>query len=225
MTHRFFVSSAHVSLVALTTSLALTACAKPSGFPAEKTEALVTRGLDARCRLVSIGSRETLPGGHDQQRVAVHYEADCTPENGQTARRLKAVMTFSRAPDSIDGEPWIKVENRYEDDPPAARGAQAASPGPAATSASNAWSDGPECDAVLTRVAADVLPCLDSAAPDAAQQIRDWMQQARTEYRIHGDVSQRAAALLVLDEACLHQWRYRNKMLADDRPTQGCALR
>ena len=60
------------------------------------------------------------------------------PNAGAAPNERGASMTFSRAPDSIDGEPWIKVENRYEDDPPAERGAQAASPGPAATSASNA---------------------------------------------------------------------------------------
>lgn len=225
MTFRPAASVVHVSLVALIASLALTACTKPFEFPAEKTEALVMQGLDAKCRLVSIGNRETLQGGRDQQRVAVHYEADCTPENGQMAHRLKAVMTFSRTPESSDGEPWIKVDNRYEEDPPAARVAQTASPTPAAAPASNTWSDGPECNAVLTRVATEVLPCLDSAAPDAAQQVRDWMERARTEYRIHGDVSQRAAALMELDEACLHQWKYRNKMLADDRAMQACALR
>jgi len=32
------------------------------------------------------------------------------------------------------------------------------------------------------------------------------------------------AALMQLDEQCLQQWRYRNKLLADDATLRSCAL-
>lgn len=97
---------------------------------------------------------------------------------------------------------------------------------PRATKASNAgdYSDAPECDAVLQKVATDVVPCLRRAHPENAQLLEDWLQQARRDFRLHGDVSEREGALRQLEENCGQQWRYRNKMLADDSAMRSCAL-
>jgi hypothetical protein len=206
-------------------SLSLSACTRSTDFPVDQTETLVTQGLDARCGLATIVSREELPAVDGLKRVAVHCEANCVPDGGDIPHRVKAVMTFSQSHGSFGARPWTKAGNHYEPDPPVASVAAPALREVVAASAANAWSDAPECNAALTRVAAEVLPCLDKASPESAQQMRGWMERAREEYRVLGDVSQRAAALLVIDENCLQQWRYRNKMLADDSTMRSCSLR
>jgi hypothetical protein len=213
------------STIVLALSLLLSACTRSTDFPIEQTESLVTQGLDVRCALITIVGREDLPADGELKRVAVRYEADCIPEGGNVPYLVKAVMTFSQSHGSFGARPWAKVDNRYEPDPAIASVAASALREAAVASASNAWSDATQCNAVLTRVATEVLPCLDKAAPDSAQQMRGWMEQARVDYRVLGDVSQRAAALMAIDERCQQQWAYRNKMLVDDATMRSCVLR
>jgi hypothetical protein len=226
MTDRFVVALPRLPLMgALVSCLLLSACGATSDFPAASADALVTQNLEPRCQFVAVVGREALPSSDGLERVAVRYETDCVPEGGQKAWRRTAVMTFGQRQEWFGQKPWMKLDNRYEPDRPAAQAA------PAAVSESNAvqtageWSDAPECNALITRVATEVAPCLDKVDPDTAQQLRDWLARVPTEFRVLGDASQRTAMLMETEERCLHQWRYRNKMIAGDRALKTCALK
>ncbi len=117
-----FLHHAPSSTIVLALSLSLSACTRSTDFPVDQTETLVTQGLDARCGLATIVSREELPAVDGLKRVAVHYEANCVPDGGDIPHRVKAVMTFSQSHGSFGARPWTKAGNHYEPDPPVAFG-------------------------------------------------------------------------------------------------------
>lgn len=208
----------------LLSCLLLVSCSS-GDFPAERTETLVAQQQVGSCKLARITERKPLSSVEALARMAVHYEADCLPDGGTQARRLRYVMTFSQR-DGWLGKSWIMTDNQIEADPlpaPATAATTATAPG-AAESSATPWSDAPECNAALTRVAAEVVPCLQQADPATAQEMQDWLQRARYDYRLHGDVSQREAALLKMDEECLYQWKQRNRILQGEAALRRCAL-
>ena len=204
----------------LASSLALVGCSGANDFPKDSVDALVAESMDPRCRLVSVESVQALATTDDLQRVAVRYAADCVPEGGKLSRRLQATMTFRQRHEWFGFKPWTMAHNLVEQDPPRATATAATAlptvPASTATPALAGFADSPECDATLRQVAQQVVPCLRQVHPESAQHIEDWLLRAGDEYRLRGDVSNRDAVLMQLDEGCLQQWRYRNKLLADD---------
>jgi hypothetical protein len=87
------------------------------------------------------------------------------------------------------------------------------------------WSDAPECNAVLKRVALEVVPCLAQIDADVAREFGEWLEHARTRFRLPNDPSGRELALLRIDDGCLQEWRLRNRLIGDEARFKQCALR
>ena len=212
------------SLGVVLSSLLFASCSKLGDFPTSDTESLITKNIGNPCKLVSVLEHKPLAPVNDLQRVAVRYEADCLPEGGQEARRIRYVMTFNQREDWF-GKEWVKFDNSIESDPLPAAGAAGIRTQPAAASAATEWSEAPECNAMLKRFATEVVPCLAEADPELAGQLREWLETGKSNYRLNGNVSQREAALLQIDEDCLYQLRTRNKMIGQEPKLKQCALR
>lgn len=213
-----------VCLGVVLSSLWLASCSGQGDFPDANTESLVSQHLDSRCKLASVLERQPLQPVNGLARVAVRYEADCLPEGGQLARRLRYVMTFGPQ-EKWYGQEWVKLGNSLESDPLPTTATAGTPAQTSVASTTTEWSEAPECNAVLKRVATEVVPCLASADAQLAAQLGEWLERAKADYRLNGTVSQREAALLQLDQECLHQWKYRNKMLNDEPRLKQCALR
>lgn len=225
MKDRLFVSPSRLACLGVVlSSLLLASCSKLGDFPTKDTESLVTKNMGSQCKLVSVLEHKPLAPVNDLQRVAVRYEADCLPEGGQQARRIRYVMTFDQR-ESWFGKEWVKFDNAIESDPLPAAGAASTLTQTAIATAATEWSEAPECNAALKRVATEVVPCIAQVDPELAGQLRDWVESAKIGYRLYGNVTQREAALLQLDQDCLYQWNARNKMIGEEPKLKQCALR
>jgi len=95
----------------------------------------------------------------------------------------------------------------------------------AVATATTEWSDAPECNAVLKRVAVEVVPCLAQVDADVAREFGEWLEHARTQFRLPNDASGRELALLRIEDGCLQEWRLRNRLIGDEARFKHCVLR
>lgn len=95
----------------------------------------------------------------------------------------------------------------------------------AIATATTEWSDAPECNAVLKRVELEVVPCLAQVDADVAREFGEWLEHAKTRFRLPNDTSGRELALLRIEDGCLQEWRLRNRLIGDEARFKQCVLR
>ncbi|MGL6291318.1 MAG: hypothetical protein ACRC2H_11555 [Silanimonas sp.] len=191
----------------------LTACSRSA-----PTEQDVSRGLGTRCTLVS---HEAFVNVSEDARglrlVSTRFQADCTPESGITKRRIAGTMFFDQWQDWFS-KSWSHKSTELDVDRLAARAATT----PDSASSRLTYSDGPECNAKLERVATNVLDCLSETDPKSAQYLFDALEQFKHHSRLFGGVASENLALIELEDRCMQQLSIVLRQLPTDERTKAC---
>ena len=164
MTATFTVRHALLFIAVSSTAL-LVGCGQ-----ARPTEQDVVRNIGAGCTLVShekfVKISEDSKGF---QVVSTKFQADCTPQGGTIKRRITGTMVFDQWQDWFS-KSWSFKATTLDVDR-LAKTAQS----------KLMYSDGPECNARLERVATEVVACLQTLDPKSAERLNAWLEQAKNQ--------------------------------------------
>lgn len=203
------------ALFAVLSLTLLAGCGAEIPYPGKEA---VTRSGGPGCTVVSVQDMERLPEKKPgYRRVAYAYEADCVPEGGTTARRVRARMVFEEySPGEMmgGGKAWSGDRELLDD----AVGSQASGKGTVTLSST-------DCTAYVQRVVNDVLPCLREQMPELVaplqQQVDAYWQKASFE----AVTRNQAAAEIAYDAQCLHRWHQINRQLPSGNAPGACGLK
>lgn len=73
--------------------------------------------------------------------------------------------------------------------------------------ADTTYSDAPGCNALVTRIADEVLPCLQRVNPGMAGPLQSMIDTFRTSARLQPDVASRIEVIRQVEENCESHWR------------------
>jgi hypothetical protein len=140
--------------------------------------------------------------------VEIDYEAQCTPAGGRIARKVLGTLVFDEYQNWYT-KAWSMRQRNLKPDP-----AESSATGPSAKTTAEAaaaslpYSDGPECNALVTRVVAEMVPCLRAFDTQSADGLLRAVEQTKQNARLFGAAtSNRNAALNALEENCREYWR------------------
>ncbi|MEO5559437.1 MAG: hypothetical protein ABIO49_06490 [Dokdonella sp.] len=191
-------------LLALLASLCIS-CGSGHDFP-EQVD--VERSMKSGCRLVSMTGIEAVAEiGADKQVFATHYVADCTTHDGSPSERIAGVITLRKQADWLGlRAAWVAGSNRVaEPEPPAALAKSIDAITSAA--ADTMYSDGPGCNALVKRIAEEMVPCLQAIKPEMGERLHAAINTFRHNPRLSGGLPNRDAVLMRIDEECESYWR------------------
>lgn len=187
----------------------LTACAQPS-----PTEQHITRQLDKGCTLVShekfVKVAEDAKG---LKEVSTKFQADCAPEGGAIKRRITGTMVFDQWQDWFS-KSWSHKSTQLDVDK-LPKKVESAAP-------KLAYSDGPECNAKLERVATDVAACFQEIDPKSAAYITNSLEQFSQNSRLFGSTTSENSALIQLENRCTEQLSMMMRHLPTDEKSKVC---
>jgi hypothetical protein len=87
------------------------------------------------------------------------------------------------------------------------------------------YSDAPECNALLHRIAEEVLPCLQRVSPEIGQRLETALAAARTSPRLKGEQAGRKDVQMRVEEACREHWSQMMHQLDSKAPEGECLLK
>lgn len=86
------------------------------------------------------------------------------------------------------------------------------------------YSDGPKCNALVKRIAEEMLPCLQRIKPEMAGHLQVSIERFRNGPRLRLDQAERDAVLKKVDEDCEDYWRQIQHQLDSKAPEGQCLL-
>ncbi len=177
------------------------------------TEQDVARSIGAGCVLVSyekfVKISEDAKG---LKEMSTEFKADCTPQGGTTKRRISGTMHFVQWQDWIS-KPWNFKKTTLDVD---------RLPPPKVGQSKLTYSDGPECNAKLERVATEVMACLQEIDPKNAERLEAQLETFKLHSRLFGRTTSENMALMQLEERCTQQWQAVSRQLPSDEKTRAC---
>jgi hypothetical protein len=196
-------------LSAIAVLLILASCSLQSAGP---TEQEIRKHAGNNCTMTSFSKARVLPQAANESRsAAVDYEAQCTPEGGKIARKVLGTLVFDEYR-NWGVKAWSMRQRNLRPDPvaepnPADVQTIDAKTAPVATAPTLPYSDGPECNGLVTRVVDEMVPCLRAFDPQSADALVRAVEQTKQNARLFGTSSNRNAALNELEESCRAHWR------------------
>lgn len=203
------------SLFAALSLTLLAGCGSEITYPGEDAVAL---SVGPGCTVVSVQEMEHLPEKKPGfRRVAYPYVADCVPEGGATARRVRARIVFEEySPGEMLGGGKTWSSNReLLDDPVEARGSNKGTVTLTST----------DCTAYVKRVVSDVLPCLREQMPELVAPMQEQVDAYWQKASFEAVTPNQAAAEIAYDAQCLQRWRQLNRQLPSGNAPGACGLR
>lgn len=174
----------------------------------------------ANCELVEVldtswpDDTYRVPASYDDAKVT--YVADCQAKGGHQVRRVTYEAQFGAVAAVNTGSSQAFWELRLNQ-PSRGTGGSVGAVGSFSTAAEGAaaeqepasgnYSDGPECNALLGKLQAEVIPCVEDIDPQVARRIQSWLEITSQQTRIAGGNDNRAAAEVRVDENCLASWQ------------------
>lgn len=203
------------SLFAALSLTLLAGCGSEIPYPGEDAVAL---SVGPGCTLVSAQEMEHLPEKKPGfRRVAYPYVADCVPEGGATARRVRARIVFEEySPGEMLGGGKTWSSNRELLDDPVesqARGTRTVT----LTST--------DCTDYVQRVVNEVLPCLREQMPELVAPLQEQVDAYWQKASFEAVTPNQAAAEIAYDVQCLHRWRQLNLQLPSGNAPGACGLK
>ena len=191
----------------------LTACAQPN-----PTEQDITRNLDKGCTLVShekfVKVAEDAKGF---KQVSTKFQADCTAEGGTIKRRIAGTMLFDQWQDWFS-KSWSYKSRELSVD----RVVDSIAKKPESASSKLVYSDGPECNAKIERVATQVAACFQEFDPKSAAYLTNGLDQFKQHSRLFGITTSENAALIQLEDRCTEQLSILLRQLPTDEKSKVC---
>jgi hypothetical protein len=189
-----------LKFLALTGLVLLSACSAGSSVPSDKD---IRTNVGQGCTWISNSKPVNKPADSMGTRaVEVAYEADCIPAGGTLSRRIAGTLHFAEYKDWFSKR-WMFESRSLRSDPIAAKAL--------APVARLQYSDGPECNALVSRVVSRVLPCLKTDTAPSAQQAMQmaevFVELADGASRINGNTNNRNDTVNVIETDCLAKWQ------------------
>ncbi len=192
--------------------LLLLSCEAATTFP-DQSE--ITRVIGERCKVVSIAEMQLLPEQSPGfKRVAYPYQADCVPEGGAIAHRVRGLVTFEQREERI-GKVWGAGVGSFEPDALA----------PDGRPSRNVALPMPNCDALVQRMINEVLPCLQKQLPEQVPVMQTYIDRYRQMADVRVNTPNAPAAAIQRDTECLEYWRAINRQLPTGTAPGACGLK
>lgn len=170
------------------------------------------------CTVVSVQDMERLPEKKPgYRRVAYAYEADCVPERGATARRVRARMVFEEysVGEMMGGGKVWSGDRELLNDPVQSQASDKVTVTVTST----------DCTAYVQRVVDEVLPCLREQLPELVAPMQEQVDAYWQKASFEVVTPNRAAAEIEYDAQCLRRWRQINLLLPSGNAPGACGLK
>lgn len=183
----------------------------------------VERGMESGCRLVSMeGIEPGADAGANGHVFTTRYSADCATNVGSPSQRIAGVITLRKQAQWLGLKTsWVAENQRLAG--PKSPASLAKSPDTiASTEADSMYSDGPGCNALMKRIADDMVPCLQRINPEMGKRLQATITTTRNYTGLSGGGPKRDALLIRIDEECRSYWRAILNQLDSKTPEGRC---
>lgn len=193
----------------------LLGCSAEIEYPGKEA---VIRAAGPGCTVVSVQAMEHLPETRPgYRRVAYPYMANCVPEGGATARRVRARVVYEEysAGEMMGGGKFWNSTRELLDDPAETR----------ARGTRTVTLHATDCTAYVQRIVNEVLPCLQEQMPALVAPLQEQVDTHLRRATVEVVTSNRAVAEMEHDAQCLQRWRQINRQLPSGNAPGACGLK